>query len=122
MTCVFLSSPYTAPSPAVMEDRARAAGDACAWLSARGCLPVSPIAHWHHPALRHDLPANAAHWARWNREWLRRADALAVLLLDGWRDSQGVAMERAWAHAMGLPEWIIVPEGGGFAWARLEVA
>jgi len=33
-----------------------------------------------------------------------------------------VAMERAWAAAMGLPEWVIVPEGDGFAWAREAVA
>jgi len=122
MTCVFLSSPYSDPKRSVMNYRAGSAADACAWLSACGYLPLSPIAMWHVPAARNDLPGNAAHWADWNRDWLRRADVLAVLLLDGWRDSQGVAMERAWATAMELPEWVIVPERDGFAWAQEAVA
>jgi hypothetical protein len=111
---VFVSSPYTHQSPAVMEDRARAAGDACAWLARQGLLPMSPIAHWHLIAGRHLLPTNAAAWADWNRQWVRAADAVIYLHLHGWEDSQGMAMERTWAA--GKPQAAIEPHMGGFRW------
>ena len=116
MTCTLLSGPYSAPSAAVRGGRAETAGGACAWLSVRGDLLLSPVAQWYEPAARNGLPAEAEHWTRWNREWLRRADAIAVLQLDGWERSRGVAMKRAWALALRLPEMVIEPRDGGFAW------
>lgn len=115
--CLFLSSPYSHPNDAIREDRVRVAGDACAWLYRQGYLPMSPIVHWHHIALRNDLPTEAMAWTEWNRQWMYASDATVVLELYGWRDSQGIAMEVAWAEQAGKPVWRLVPSGqGGFEW------
>jgi hypothetical protein len=34
---------------------------------------------------------------------LEACDMLHILQLPGWDDSQGIAMERAWAEAAGMP-------------------
>jgi len=114
MTLVFLSSPYSHPSAAVMEDRTRIAGDACAWLYREGYLPVSPIVHWHHAAIRNGLPSCANAWIDWNRRWLEAADAVAFLHIDGWENSAGMAMERQWAHEAGIREIWVEPYHGTF--------
>lgn len=120
---IFVSSPYSHPSPAVMEDRVRAAEDACAWLLGEGYLPYSPIAHWHRTSFRNGLPTNANAWIELNYFELKLSDAIAFLELDGWRDSHGMAMERQWAGEMGMPFNWIVPRDGSFAvvWPNARV-
>ena len=109
MIRVFLSSPYSHPNPAIMEDRARMAEDACAWLTGEGYLPLSPIAMWHRSAARNNMPTNANAWMGWNRAWLGASDAVAHLMLEGWEDSAGMAMERAWADEADMPQARIGP-------------
>lgn len=122
MTRVFLSSPYSHPSPAVMEDRVRIAGDACAWLYHEGYLPMSPIVHWHHVAIRNGLPDNALAWTEWNRRWLEASDALAVLQIEGWQDSTGLAMECSWARSAGIPIVWMEPSENSFAVTRRDIS
>ena len=114
MTTVFLSSPYSHPDPAVIEDRVRIAGEACAWLHQEGYLPMSPIVHWHHAGIQNGLPTHALAWTEWNRRWVEAAQAIAFLHLDGWRDSTGMAMERQWSE--GRPQATLEPHNGSFRW------
>ena len=81
--CVFLSSPYSHPNESISEDRVTAAGNACVWLYRQGYQPMSPIAHWHRIAQRHDLPTEAMAWTDWNRQWVYASDAVVVLELNG---------------------------------------
>ena len=114
MTTVFVSSPYKHPNAAIREDRARAAGDACAWLVRQGYLPMSPIVQWHDAAARNGLPDDAESWRKWNQRWLEKADAVAFLRIDGWQDSDGMAMELEWAKDK--PQAVLEPHNGGFRW------
>ena len=116
MIKIYVAAPYSSPTLAILEDRVRAVGDACAWLLAEGYLPMSPVAHWHVPARRNDLPTQALAWIEWNRAWLHAADALAVLRINGWRDSQGVALEMKWAQEACQPIWMVEAVGDGFRW------
>lgn len=114
MTRVFISSPYSHPDTATREDRVRIAGDACAWLYSEGFLPVSPIVHWHQTVVRNGLPDNALAWTEWNRRWLEASDAVGFLHIDGWQDSTGMAMERAWAADK--PQATLEQHNGSFRW------
>ena len=116
MTKIYVAAPFSSPTLAIVEDRVRAVGDACAWLLAEGYLPMSPVAHWHVPARRNDLPTQALAWIEWNRAWLHASDALAVLCINGWQDSQGVGLEMKWAQEAGKPVWAVGVSGEGFFW------
>lgn len=119
MTRVFLSSPFSHPNNAIREDRVTAAGNACAWLYRQDYLPMSPIAHWHRIAQRNKLPTEAMAWTEWNRQWVYASDAVVVLELNGWRDSQGIAMEVAWANENETPVWRMRPNFQfGFEWVQ----
>lgn len=112
MIRVFVSSPYSHPNPVVMADRARIAGDACAWLWRQGYAAYSPIAHWHEISLRNGLPTNANAWIDLNRRELAASDAVAFLSIEGWQDSAGMAMEREWAADM--TQAVLEPHRGAF--------
>lgn len=118
MKTIFLSSPYMHPDPEEMNMRALIAGNACAWLVREGYLPMSPIAHWHGPSYRNNLPRHAAAWRDWNRRWLEAADMVAMLRVPGWRDSLGMAEEMDWAKRAGKPVAVIELADGEFRWGR----
>jgi hypothetical protein len=52
----------------------------------------SPIVHGH-PFVDHGLPRDWPFWERFNRDHLVRYGEEVVLMLDGWRESVGVAAE-----------------------------
>lgn len=105
---IYLASPYSDPDPGVREARFRAACAEAARLMAAGELVYSPIAHSHCIAA-HGLPGDWTFWQEHSLAMLRRCDELAVLALDGWQESVGVARELEAALAMRLPVRRIVP-------------
>ncbi|MBK8909171.1 MAG: DUF1937 family protein [Rhodospirillales bacterium] len=102
---LYVAHPYTGQE----DDAYHAALWFCACAFRRGWHPYSPIVHWHVIAASHNLPTDAATWAGINERELRQSDALAVLKLTGWQNSEGLRMELAWAELYGLPvrwfEW-----------------
>lgn len=99
---IYLASPYTHPDPRVREARFDAACLATAALVRAGQIVFSPIVHGH-PLVRFDLPIEWEYWERFDREHLRRCDEVAVLMIDGWRESRGVQAEIDLAIEMDLP-------------------
>ncbi len=88
----YLASPYTHPDPAVRQWRFEAACRLTATLMRAGQMVFSPVVH-SHPLTRYGLPKGWDFWRRYDRIHLERCSELAVLMLDGWRESKGVTAE-----------------------------
>lgn len=110
---IYLASPYSNPDPAVIVDRYEAVCKVAAILINQGMFVWSPIAQTHATASRFAMPTDAEFWKAYNFDFMRRADAIYVLVVDGWRESKGVAMEIEFARYNRM-ELRFVNENGEF--------
>lgn len=94
---IYLSSPYSHPSPAVREQRFEAACKATAALLKAGKLVFSPIVHSHHLE-RFGCPNTHEFWMPIDEAYLKLCRSVYVLTIDGWQDSRGVLAELDMAH------------------------
>jgi nucleoside 2-deoxyribosyltransferase len=97
---IYLASPYSHPALAVRDRRLRAACGVAASLVQIGVAAFSPVVH-SHPLVEFGLPTDWSFWQRLDGEMLARCDEVVVLMLDGWRESEGVQAEIAIARALG---------------------
>lgn len=109
---IYLASPYSHSEAVVREQRLRAACHATAQLIAAGHIVFSPIVHGH-PLVHHGLPTDWLFWERFDRDYLVRCNEVVVLMLDGWRESVGVAAEIRIAAELGKPVRYLAPEATG---------
>ena len=79
-----------------------------------GLIVFSPVVH-SHPLTRYGLPGNWGFWKGYDRAYLEACSALAVLTLEGWRESQGVSSEIKAAEELGMPYCFIDPGTVGLA-------
>ena len=70
---------------------------ATSWALRQRKWVYSPIVHCHQLALERNLPTDAGFWGDYNLEMLSAADGLYVMLIDGWKASQGMKHEIIWA-------------------------
>jgi hypothetical protein len=89
---IYLASPYSHPSEAVRFARFEAAARYCAALFRDGAFVFSPIVHCH-PCAAFGLPGDFLFWQGYNRAMLSLCSELRILMLDGWKESNGVAAE-----------------------------
>ncbi len=108
-TLVYLATPYSHQDASVREERFRAVNAAAAELMRQGMHIFSPISHTHPIALAGDLPLGWEYWQAYDRAILAACCKLIVLMLDGWKESKGVAGEIAIAHETGIPVQFISP-------------
>ncbi len=94
---IYLASPYSHPDEAVREQRYELACEATATLLKLGLVVFSPIVHGH-PLVKYGLATGFAGWEEIDREYISRCDELVVLMIDGWRESEGVRAEVEVAH------------------------
>ena len=106
---VYLAGPYSHPSPTVRQRRFEALNLAAGNLMRSGVLVFSPISHSHPIAEAGELPLGWDFWEQFDRAHLSNCHKVIVLMLDGWRDSKGVAAEIAIAEEMGLPVEFMEP-------------
>lgn len=100
----YLASPYGYDKPlALRQQRYEAALAAEASMMNAGQMVYSPIVHRHPGALRGLYPSGWEYWQRFDELILSRCDELAVLTLDGWRESVGVTVEVKIAQRLGKP-------------------
>jgi hypothetical protein len=86
-----------------------------------GKMLFSPIAHCHVMAIQQKLPTDFAFWQDYNLHFIDRSEEMIVLGLEGWEESKGVAVERAFCQDQGIPVTIFEPIdfGSGYP-ARCE--
>ena len=112
---IYLASPYSHPDPFVREQRYLMAAKALSELLAAECWAYSPIVHCHELAKIVDLPTHSAFWRRYDFHMLSLSTELLVLMLEGWKTSEGVREEIAEAARLNItvtalqPEWLRPP-------------
>ena len=98
----YIASPYSHENDAVVEERVAAAKRVEAFMAenySRTTVYV-PIANTTEQQKRGVKPKRG--WYLYDFDRLKTADRLVVLMLDGWEDSIGVALEIAYALGKGL--------------------
>ena len=105
---IYLGQPYSHPDPAMRQWRFEAACQATAALMRAGLVVFSPVAH-SHPLTRYGLPGDWQFWERSDRALLEACSALAVMALEGWKESKGVNAEIHIASELRLPVFLIDP-------------
>ena len=106
----YLACPYSDPSPDVRERRYRQVNSVAAFLMRRGLFVFSPISHCHDMAKQNDLPTDFEYWRGFNEAFLSVCSDLCVLKLPGWKESEGVTWEIAFAKSIGIPVSYIDPK------------
>jgi hypothetical protein len=108
---LYVASPYSHPDPKVQHGRFVDVCRATAHLINQGWLAYSPISQTV-PVAEYGAPGKTtwADWESYDRRFLKRCMGLAVLKLDGWRESVGVQAEIAYAKELGLLLYSIDPQ------------
>jgi len=103
MGFTYLASPYSHPDASVRLLRFHRVVREAAKLMAAGEAIFCPIAHSH--PIDHALPAIEGHdfWMRQDIPILRHAAQVAVLMLEGWQASKGMARELQIADELYIP-------------------
>jgi hypothetical protein len=99
---VYLAAPYSHPDPDIREARFQAVNRHAAAMMAAGVFVFSPISHTHPIAEAGALPLGWDFWEAYDRAMISRCSRVAVLTLDGWRESVGVTAEIRIAGELGL--------------------
>ena len=105
---IYMASPYSHQSHLVRQHRFDEACRAAAALLRAGVAVFAPIVH-SHPIAKYGLPTGWDYWSRLDREYLVVCDVLAVLTLNGWRESVGVQAEIELARQLGIPVVYVAP-------------
>lgn len=100
---IYLASPYSHPDAAVREARFHAVCRAAAFYLKRGICVFSPIAHSHPIAVAGRMETGFTCWKMFDSLMMDRCDSMIVLMLDGWKESQGIAEEIAYMESAGKP-------------------
>jgi hypothetical protein len=109
---IYLASPYSHTNPEVVLERFQEAEIATATLLKNGEKVWSPIVHCHALACAYQMPTDAQFWKSYNEDFIRRADEVLVLQIQGWDASKGVKMEIEFANFVGIPLNYITPRNG----------
>lgn len=84
-------------------DRFRRVNKVAAKLQAQGITVISPITQSHLLHIDHGLDGDFEFWQQHNFTTLNRCDVLFVLMLPGWKESDGLQGEIAFAKQKGMP-------------------
>jgi nucleoside 2-deoxyribosyltransferase len=98
---IYLAAPYTSSDKHLVEHRVKQINQAAAKLMREGHIVFSPISHSHQMAIQEVLPTTFEWWRKQNHAFIEWADAVCVLLLDGWEKSVGVMDEIDFALELG---------------------
>ena len=110
---IYLASPYSDEDEKIMEARYQAVLAEVAFQTVLGVTVYSPIVHYHHAALKFDLPKNFSFWIKHDFKMLEAASELWVLCIQGFKESRGVQAEIAYAEARGKIVTYISEKRGG---------
>ncbi len=117
---LYLACPYTHPNSETMHYRFEQANHAAASLMKQGWVVYSPISHSHIIAQNHDLPTGWDFWRNIDRVFITHASFLAVLVLNGWKESIGVREEMLLARELNKPIVLLDPKTHKFSAPRIR--
>lgn len=100
---IYVASPYSHKDPRIEDHRFLMAETYVAAALKQGYAVFSPIYYCHELARKYKLPGDAAFWKKFNNQMMRKADAVHVLQLMGWRESKGVQYELMMADELAIP-------------------
>lgn len=104
----YLAAPYSAKDKAVTRRRIAIFAKCDAALMARGIKTASPLLK--DMILQHaNLPGDWAYWGEYSEMMLGRLDVVIVLMIDGWKESEGVRAEIDLAIERGIPVVFVNP-------------
>lgn len=106
---IYLASPYSHADALVREQWFHEACVVTARLLNEGTVVFSPVV-FGHSLVAHCLPTDWPFWEPFAREHIARCDEVLILMLDGWRESVGVAAEIGIAGELGKPIRYLAPE------------
>lgn len=110
MSYLYLASPYSDPDPEVRQARYEAVCAHIVGLTVVNRIVVfSPIMYWHEVASKQNMPYKAKDWLWYNKEMLKSASRLEILMLAGWDDSKGVQAEFDLAMKLNIPTAYVPP-------------
>lgn len=107
----YLASPFTHPSKHVRSRRINRVTDVTIRLLRAGIQAFSPISYngaWERTVYR--LPCEWPFWEKYDKNFLKRCDAMIVLKIPGWKESVGVTAEIEYADQLGMPIFYITEE------------
>lgn len=107
---VYLATPYSKYPGGTVPAWVEASKYAGRLLKA-GVVVFSPIAHSHPLAVFGDIETrDHDFWLGFDEHFMRLADAVCVMQMDGWEESIGVQYEIAHFAAAGKPVYFLKPE------------
>lgn len=110
----YLAGPYRSIHSHIMERRYNQLTFVAAQLMLRGETIFSPITHCHYLAKEHASFEGPEFWLTQDLAILRRCDKMYVLQLDGWKQSNGLRDEIAFATEHNIPvEYITLEDFSG---------
>jgi len=110
---VYLAVPYSHTEREMLEIRFQAVNRVAGILMSKGEHVFSPISHSHPIADMWELPRSWEFWEGQDRAILVACRKLAVLMLDGWKESSGVSGELEIAREIGVDIEFLHPHDYG---------
>ncbi len=98
----YIASPYSHPNPMQRHANFMSVAEHTAFLLKRDIMAFSPVAHCHYLATAFGLPQDFEWWKNYDIKMLDNCEALRVLMITGWKESQGVTFEIEYAKNIGL--------------------
>jgi len=105
MSFIYIGSPY---SNGNLEQRYRQVLHYCATLMRQKKWCYSPIVYCHEMAKVYNLPKDTGFWAEFNFAMMEAAIDFHILQIEGWQQSQGLAIEIAFWKRMRRPQPVMI--------------
>ena len=101
---IYVAAPYSDSDKAVIEERMTLFAKYFSTMIANKLYPVSPLLnHYIYKEAAAEWPTNWEFWEGYSRELLTRCTSMIVLMIDGWKESEGVQAEIQLATELGIP-------------------
>ena len=100
---IFVVSPYRHEIKEIEEQRVVLAENYVSKLIIEGKIPFSAVVYAHSLIKKHKLPTDIDYWKSFICSFLRDADEVHVLKIDGWNNSEGIDWEISVAKSLRIP-------------------